>query len=141
MLPPASSGSSTLKPASYARSHPSAIMIKCRVQHSVNGKPSTKSLDHLPPEILEQICRQLDGKSMGNLALSCKRLYKVFERRQSSKSSGSSKTVTKALVQELDCSTRTLFFPTAGLWVVGFGMKPSSVIIMAAFCQSLSKMG
>ena len=52
-------------------------MINGRVQRIVEDRPSIKSLDYLPPEILEQIYRRLDGESMGNLALSCKRLYDV----------------------------------------------------------------
>lgn len=74
---PASSRSSAPKPSSFARSRPSTIMINGRVHCIVDDKPSTKSLEDLPPEILEQIYRRLDGESMGNLALSCKRLHEV----------------------------------------------------------------
>ena len=64
-------------PGFYRRRRPRTVKINGRVQSIVDDRPSTKSLDHLPPEILEQIYRRLDGASMSNLALCCKRLYDV----------------------------------------------------------------
>jgi len=64
-------------PGFYRRRRPRTVKINGRIQSIVDDRPSTKSLDHLPPEILEQIYRRLDGASMSNLALCCKRLYDV----------------------------------------------------------------
>lgn len=71
--PPIRSTTST----SSARIRPSTIVINGRVRRIIDDRPSVKSLEHLPPEILEQIYRRLEGESMGNLALCCKRLYDV----------------------------------------------------------------
>ena len=56
---------------------PGTIVINGRVTRIVEDRPSILRLDHLPPEVLEQIFRRLDGAGMRNLALSCKRLYDV----------------------------------------------------------------
>ena len=59
------------------RPRPATIVINGRVQRIIDDRPSTKCLDQLPPEVLEQVFRRLDGEGMSNLALCSKRLFDV----------------------------------------------------------------
>merc|ERR1719282_2271657 len=59
----------------YVRPRPATIVINGRVQRIIDDRPSTKCLDQLPPEVLEQVFRRLDGEGMSNLALCSKRLF------------------------------------------------------------------